>query len=55
MTDEEIQKYLTSPAKPEMRQRKFGAYIQRVVELTDRPVIVLSIEVIEANIGADPD
>src|SRR5260370_3691447 len=44
---------LICPAKPEMRQRKFRTYRQGLAEMTDRPVIIVSIEIIEADIGAD--
>src|ERR1700759_478827 len=34
---------------------KFGTYSKRLAELTNRPVKITSIVIIEADIGADPN
>src|ERR1700724_3495230 len=44
---------LICPAKPEVRQGELGAHSQRLAKLTDRPIIVMSIKVIEADVRAD--
>src|ERR1700747_819268 len=46
---------LIRPAKPEMRQRELGAHSQRLAQLADRPIIVMSIKVIESDVSAYDD